>query len=118
MQRKITIIMDGGLIHDIQGIPPDIAIIVRDYDVEDWHPDDRQHLLTDDNGDKYSENSWGEFSDDDSPTRPALPPEFVGFGRLVPPEEGGVPLSGRPNSITPEFLDSLLLDKPIDKPKT
>lgn len=32
--RTIHIIMEGGIIHDILGIPEDVVIIVRDYDMD------------------------------------------------------------------------------------
>jgi hypothetical protein len=38
--KTIDIILDGGLVRDIQGIPEDYQVRIRDYDVEDAHPDD------------------------------------------------------------------------------
>ncbi|MFH0916842.1 MAG: hypothetical protein V1912_10395 [bacterium] len=34
MTREILVVVEGGLVQDICGIPPDVVVRVRDYDVE------------------------------------------------------------------------------------
>jgi hypothetical protein len=38
MRTEITITVDGGIVQDIEGIPPNVVVVVRDYDCE---PDDK-----------------------------------------------------------------------------
>ncbi len=38
MSQRIIIVMEGGIIQDIVGIPPGLAVEVRDFDVEDLDP--------------------------------------------------------------------------------
>jgi hypothetical protein len=57
MAKRITIIMDGGVIQDILDIPADCEIEVRDFDVEGCEFED---VLTDDNGEEYTSSVWGE----------------------------------------------------------
>lgn len=55
MQKTITIILGGGLIQEIEGIPDDVRIVVRDYDVEGA---DEQELSADENGNECFESIW------------------------------------------------------------
>lgn len=54
-KRTITVGVHGGLVQWIQGIPEDVCIIVRDYDVDGC---DEADLTTDPNGDKCVESVW------------------------------------------------------------
>ena len=54
-KRKILVTMEGGLIQEIDGIPADVVIVVRDYDVEGVEPD---RLGKDGRGDLYVETVW------------------------------------------------------------
>lgn len=39
MKNKITILVHGGLVQDIIGIPKDVEVEVLDYDIEGADPD-------------------------------------------------------------------------------
>ena len=54
-KKVIRITVEGGLIQHIEGIPDDVKIIVKDYDV-DGIPDDE--LYTDKDGDKCNRYEW------------------------------------------------------------
>ncbi len=54
-KKTITVGVYGGLVQWIQGIPADLRIVVRDYDVEGA---DEEDLTTDENGDKCAESVW------------------------------------------------------------
>lgn len=56
-RRKKTIVidLDGGLIQQIRGIPRNIRLEVRDYDVEGAGPDE---LTQDKDGNDYFETIW------------------------------------------------------------
>ncbi len=54
-KKSIVITMDGGLIQEIEGIPQDVVIVVRDYDVEGVDEDD---LTKDENGNECFESIW------------------------------------------------------------
>lgn len=56
-QHQITVTVEGGVIQDISDIPPDVKVVVKDYDVEGGDPED---MKTDDNGDEYFEGIWNE----------------------------------------------------------
>lgn len=53
-KHQIHIVMEGGIIQDIENIPRDVEVIVRDYDVID-----EDNYEEDDWGDRYIENVWG-----------------------------------------------------------
>lgn len=55
MADTITVIMEGGLIQDIIGIPAGITIRVHDYDVEGV---DTEDLKTNGDGEEYTEAIW------------------------------------------------------------
>lgn len=54
-QKIITITVEGGLIQWIAGIPDDVRIVLKDYDVEGADPSD---LSRDENGDDYHMSEW------------------------------------------------------------
>ena len=54
-KKKLVITLDGGLIQDIQGIPEDLVILVRDYDVEGA---DEAEITMDEHGEPYFESIW------------------------------------------------------------
>jgi hypothetical protein len=56
-QKQILITMDGGVIQDINDIPPGVQVVVRDYDIEDV---DSAELTADENGDEYIESVYNE----------------------------------------------------------
>jgi hypothetical protein len=53
--KTIIIAMEGGLIQWIEGIPEDVRIIVRDYDVKGADPND---LSRDEDGDECFVSEW------------------------------------------------------------
>jgi hypothetical protein len=53
--HTIRITIEGGVIQNIDDIPPGVQVIVRDYDVDGSEDD----LGQDDNGDKFVESTWG-----------------------------------------------------------
>ena len=63
MQDKKTIVItvEGGLIQWIAGIPEDVRIVVKDYDVDSV---DEENLTTDENGDEYVESVWDKEDED------------------------------------------------------
>lgn len=54
-QGQIIIVLKGGLIQNIAGIPPGLQLIVKDYDTKGA---DQDELSTDSNGDKYFKRVW------------------------------------------------------------
>ena len=55
MSQEILIIMKGGLIQEIYGIPPDVVIRIKDYDVDGC---DEERLQRDRDGDPNCESVW------------------------------------------------------------
>lgn len=55
MNDEILIVVEGGLIQGIYGIPRSVVIRVRDYDVEGC---DEFDLARDRHGKAYCESSW------------------------------------------------------------
>lgn len=53
-KKIIEITVEGGLIQGIQGIPEDIEVIVRDYDVDGTE----DNLYIDKDGDKCNRFKW------------------------------------------------------------
>ena len=53
-KKVIEITVEGGLITWIEGIPDNIKVIVRDYDVND----EEDENYTDENGDKCHRFEW------------------------------------------------------------
>ncbi len=68
--HTITVTVDGGLIQDIDGIPPGVAVEVRDYDLEGNDTD----VLADNDGNEYFRGLWG-GEDAEIPSLPS-PPGF------------------------------------------
>ena len=56
----ILIVVEGGVIQNIEGIPAGVQVEVRDYDVEGCEPGD--DLKTNDVGDEYFESIWQAFT--------------------------------------------------------
>jgi len=59
-KKKITVIVEGGVIQEILDIPDDITIEVHDYDV-DTEPDEEDEFnntVEDENGDYYWKSEW------------------------------------------------------------
>ena len=54
-KKSIVITMEGGLIQEIEGIPQDVVLVVRDYDMEGAGDDE---LTLDENGDACFESIW------------------------------------------------------------
>jgi hypothetical protein len=54
-KKTIIIRVEGGLIEDIDGIPPDVEVVVRDYDVEMLDEDDLQE---DEDGNECIESNY------------------------------------------------------------
>lgn len=41
-KHVITITVDGGMIQDVEGIPPDVIVRIVDFDTKDADPEDEQ----------------------------------------------------------------------------
>ena len=54
MKHIISITVEGGVIQSIEGIPADVQVVVRDYDVDGSEED----LQEDDDGYPYVESVW------------------------------------------------------------
>lgn len=54
-KKRIIVYMDGGLIQNIEGIPKDVLIEARDYDIEGADPED---IKQDADGQGYTEVIW------------------------------------------------------------
>ncbi len=54
-KKTITVGVYGGMIQWIQGIPEDVRVVVRDYDIEGADPDDLSH---DAEGNECIEGVW------------------------------------------------------------
>lgn len=50
--NKIEIHLEGGIIQDIQGLPDDVTVIIKDYDIEAYEEDE---LVEDKDGNEYKE---------------------------------------------------------------
>lgn len=55
--EDIIIIVSGGFVQDIQNIPKDIVIRVRDYDSGEVC-DNEEIIQVDEDGDRYEEGVW------------------------------------------------------------
>lgn len=42
MKKQIVIIIEGGIVQDVRGIPEDTEVIIADFDTEGADPDDVQ----------------------------------------------------------------------------
>lgn len=65
MPHEILIIVEGGVLQEIYGIPPDVVIRVKDYDVDGC---DEHDLERDRDGEPYRQSVW---THDDSCGPPA-----------------------------------------------
>jgi len=54
-KKKIIVIVEGGLISDISGIPKDIIVETHDYDTDGSEPEREE---TDADGNNYLKNQW------------------------------------------------------------
>jgi hypothetical protein len=54
-QKVITITMEGGIIHGVEGIPNGITVRVHDFDIEGAEP---ESITTTANGDKVCVSEW------------------------------------------------------------
>ena len=87
MTEEILIIVEGGVIQEIYGIPPDIVVRVKDYDVDGCDP---ARLKQDRDGERFFEGVWthedscpadeppgGHFQGPpETPRQPASPPHW------------------------------------------
>jgi len=55
MDREILIVIQGGLIQEVYGIPPGLVVRVKDYDVDGC---DEAHLKQDRDGERFRESVW------------------------------------------------------------
>lgn len=55
MSKEILIIVEGGVIQEICGIPPDVVVRVKDYDVDGCDP---ARLKQDRDGERFFEGVW------------------------------------------------------------
>jgi len=55
MPKEILIIVEGGVIQEIYGIPPDVVVRVKDYDVDGCDP---VRLKQDRDGERFLEIRW------------------------------------------------------------
>jgi hypothetical protein len=71
--KRITVVMEGGVVQSIIGIPDDVVVVVRDYDLEDIDPGD--YLATEElmvvDGNLCTEVRWGPGLDEIDPGRRA-----------------------------------------------
>ena len=57
--KTIKITTEGGVIQDINDIPDDVQVVVRDYDVDG----SEYNLMVDECGHNFIESVWAKFSD-------------------------------------------------------
>jgi len=55
MDSEILIVIEGGLIREVYGIPPGVVVRVKDYDVDGA---DEADLKRDRDGGRYCESVW------------------------------------------------------------
>ncbi len=55
MAEEILIVIEGGLVQEVYGIPPDVVVRVKDYDIEGY---DEAQLQKDRDGQSYFESVW------------------------------------------------------------
>ena len=55
MDREILIVIQGGLVLEVYGIPPGVVVRVKDYDIDVC---DDAHLKQDHDGERYFEGVW------------------------------------------------------------
>jgi hypothetical protein len=55
MPKEIRIIVEGGVIQEVYGIPPDVVVRVKDYDVDGCDP---SRLKQDRDGERFFEGVW------------------------------------------------------------
>ena len=56
--KKIIIIVEGGIVQNVIGIPKGATIEVHDYDTDGATPEEDNRLHFDKNGDVYHLSSW------------------------------------------------------------
>jgi hypothetical protein len=56
--KKIIIIVEGGIVQNVSGIPRGAAIEVHDYDTDGATPEEDDRLRRDKDGDVYHLSSW------------------------------------------------------------
>lgn len=83
--KTILVVMEGGVIQDIMGIPKDCEVVVRDFDVEGIDLGDyleRGQLFTSPAGEMCTEVTWGPSDPEDNkefrPATRADLPRWVG----------------------------------------
>jgi hypothetical protein len=57
---KIIIIVEGGIVQNVLGIPKGTTIEVHDYDTDGANPEEDDRLRRDQAGDVYHLSSWEE----------------------------------------------------------
>ena len=60
MGEETVIVVEGGVVQEVYGIPPGVVVRVKDYDVDGC---DEAHLKQDRDGERFHESAW---SHDDS----------------------------------------------------
>lgn len=56
MSNEIEIVISGGCVQDIVGLPHGYTIVIKDYDIEGMESD---RCKEDEDGDVYEELIWG-----------------------------------------------------------
>jgi hypothetical protein len=54
-KRPILVVVEGGVVQDVSNLPPGIAVVVRDYDVQ---PNDDPDYPRDHGGHPFAESTW------------------------------------------------------------
>lgn len=54
-KRTATVTIKGGVVQDVD-CPPDVQVVIQDYDVEGF---DQADLAEDDKGGRYLKMTWG-----------------------------------------------------------
>lgn len=57
MKQRIVIELEGGVIHDIRGLPEDVILEIRDFDTEGY---DESEIVHDKDGNNYHLYVMGE----------------------------------------------------------
>ena len=54
-QPRIIVTVSGGVVQNVEGVPPGVVVEVRDYDVMGC---DEEDLIKDENGELYEKGEW------------------------------------------------------------
>jgi len=58
MKKEITIIVEGGVVQEINNIPEDITITLKDYDCDEEDCGEDDPVETDTDGNVYWKSVW------------------------------------------------------------